>query len=67
MASSVFLFLYLLCIVSYLRITQSLGKRLVYGIVFVFLLMMLVSIGLKILYPLSVCLLALLSSILRKV
>jgi amino acid efflux transporter len=61
-ASSVFLFLYLLCIASYLRVTQSSGKRLVYA----FLLATLVSIGLKILYPIAVFLLALLTSIVRE-
>jgi amino acid efflux transporter len=65
-ASSVFLFLYLLCLLSYLRITQNYGKRLVYGVFFLFLLTTLVSIGLKILYPIGVFLLALLSSIVRE-
>ncbi len=65
-ASSVFLFLYLLCLVSYLRVTRSSGKRLVYGALFVFLLATLLSIGLKILYPIVVFLLALLTSIVRE-
>ncbi len=65
-ASSVFLFLYLLCLVSYLRVTQSYGKRLVYAVLFVFLLATLVSIGLKILYPIVVFLLALFTSIVRE-
>jgi amino acid efflux transporter len=65
-ASSVFLFLYLLCLLSYLRITQNYGKRLVYGVFFIFLLTTLVSIGLKILYPIGVFLLALFTSIVRE-
>lgn len=65
-ASSVFLFLYLLCVASYLRVTQSSGKRLVYAMLFAFLLATLVSIGLKILYPIAVFLLALLTSIVRE-
>lgn len=65
-ASSVFLFLYLLCLVSYVRVTQSSGKRLVYAVLFVFLLATLLSIGLKILYPIGVFLLALVTSIVRE-
>jgi amino acid efflux transporter len=65
-ASSVFLFLYLLCLVSYLRITRSYGKRLVYGALLVFLLATLLSVGLKILYPLAVFLLALVASLTRE-
>jgi amino acid efflux transporter len=65
-ASSVFLFLYLLCLVSYLRVTRSPGKRLIYGALFVFLLATLVSVGLKILYPITVFLLALFASIMRE-
>jgi amino acid efflux transporter len=65
-ASSVFLFLYLLCLLSYLRITQNWGKRLVYGVFFIFLLTTLVSIGLKILYPIGVFLLTLFTSIVRE-
>ncbi len=65
-ASSVFLFLYLLCLVSYLRLTRSTGKRFVYGLLFVFLLATLLSIGLKILYPIVVFLLALFASIVRE-
>jgi amino acid efflux transporter len=65
-ASSVFLFLYLLCLVSYLRITRSYGKRLVYGTFFVFLLATLVSVGLKILYPIAVFLLTLVASLTRE-
>jgi len=57
-ASSVFLLLYLLCLLSYLRLTRSTGKRLVYGMFFLFLLATLLSIGLKILYPIVVFLLA---------
>lgn len=66
MASSVFLFLYLLCLVSYLRITQSTGKRLVYMLFFVFLIATLISIGLKILYPIVIFLLAFLTSMMRE-
>jgi amino acid efflux transporter len=65
-ASSVFLFLYLLCLVSYLRVTRNSSKRLVYGVLFVFLCFTLVSIGLKILYPIAVFLLALFTSIVRQ-
>jgi amino acid efflux transporter len=65
-ASSVFLFLYLLCLVSSLRITQSYGKRLVYIVLFVFLLATLLSIGLKILYPIAIFLFALFTSIVRE-
>jgi amino acid efflux transporter len=65
-ASSVFLFLYLLCLLSYLRITKGLGKRLVYGVLCLFLLATLVSVGLKILYPLVVFCLALLASLIRE-
>jgi amino acid efflux transporter len=57
-ASSVFLLLYLLCLLSYLRLTRSTGKRLVYGMFFLFLLATLLSIGPKILYPIVVFLLA---------
>ena len=66
-SSSVFLFLYLLCLASYLRVEQSYGKRLVYSVLFVFLLITLASVGLKILYPITVFLLALLVSIIREV
>ena len=66
MASSVFLFLYLLCLVSYLRITQSTGKRLVYMLFFAFLIATLISIGLKILYPIVIFLLAFLTSMMRE-
>ena len=65
-ASSVFLFLYLLCLISYLRVTQNYGKRLVYGVFFIFLLAILVSVGLKILYPIVVFLFALCASIMRE-
>src|SRR5215469_14007927 len=65
-ASSVFLFLYLLCILSYLRVTPSFGKRLLSGVLFAFLLATLTSIGLKVLYPLMVFLLALAASIVRE-
>jgi amino acid efflux transporter len=66
MASTVFLFLYLLCLVSYLRLTRSYGKRLVYGALFMFLLATLVSVGLKILYPVAVFLLALFALLMRE-
>jgi amino acid efflux transporter len=65
-ASSVFLFLYLLCLVSYLRVTRSHGKRLVYGALLVFLLATLLSVGLKILYPIAVFLFALVASLTRE-
>ena len=65
-ASSVFLFLYLLCLLSYLRVTRSTGKRLVYGVFFLFLLATLLSVSLKILYPMAVFLLALCASIMRE-
>jgi hypothetical protein len=65
-ASSVFLFLYLLCLVSYLRVTRSYGKRLVYGALFVCLLATLVSVGLKVLYSVVVFLLAFLASVIRQ-
>lgn len=65
-ASSVFLFLYLLCLLSYVRLTPSTGKRLVYGVFFLFLLATLLSVGLKILYPTAVFLLAWCASILRE-
>jgi amino acid efflux transporter len=65
-ASSVFLFLYLLCLLSYVRVTRSAGKRLVYGVFFFFLFATLLSVGLKILYPLAVFLLAWCASIMRE-
>ncbi|EFH82676.1 APC family permease [Ktedonobacter racemifer] len=65
-ASSVFLFLYLLCLVSYMRVTRNAGKRLVYAVFFVFLCATLASVGLKILYPIAIFLLALLTSIVRE-
>src|SRR5258708_35364730 len=65
-ASSVFLLLYLLCLVSYLRVTRSTGKRLVYGVFFLFLLATLLSVGLTILYPLAVFFLALGASVILK-
>lgn len=65
-ASSVFLLLYLLCLLSYLRVTQSTGKRLVYGLFFLFLLATLLSVGLKVLYPLAVFLLAWCTSVIRE-
>jgi amino acid efflux transporter len=65
-ASSVFLFLYLLCLLSYVRVTRSTGKRLVYGVFFLFLLATLLSVGLKILYPLAVFLFAGCTSIMRE-
>lgn len=64
-ASAVFLFLYLLCIVSYMRIMHNHGKRLIYGALFVFLFITLISVGLKVLYPLIIFLLALALSIIR--
>ncbi len=66
MASSVFIFIYLLCLASYVRLTRSAGKRLVYGVFFLFLLATLLSVGLKILYPLAVFLIAWCTSIMRE-
>ena len=65
-ASSVFLFLYLLCVVSYLRVERSRGKRLAYGAFLVVLLALLASVGAKVLYPAAVFLVALLASALRE-
>ncbi len=65
-ASSVFLFLYLLCVVSYLRIERGHGKRLAYGVFLVVLLALLASVGAKVIYPAAVFLVALLASILRE-
>lgn len=65
LASSVFIFIYLLCLASYIRLTRGLGKRLLYGALFLFLCTTLASVGLKALYPLIVFLLALLASLLR--
>ncbi|HEY3993682.1 MAG TPA: amino acid permease [Ktedonobacteraceae bacterium] len=65
-ASSVFIFLYVLCLVAYLRLTRSIGKRLLYGAFLLFLLVTLASVGLKIIYPIVVFLLALLASLVRE-
>lgn len=65
-ASSVFLFIYLLCLVSYLRVTRSYGKRLVYGALFFCLFATLGSVGLKVLYPVVVFLLAFFASMIRE-
>jgi len=65
-ASSVFLFLYLLCVVSYLRVEPHRGKQLAYGVFLVFLLALLASVGAKVLYPLAIFLVALLTSVLRE-
>ena len=65
-ASSVFLFIYLLCLLSYLRVTRNYGKRLIYSLVSLFLLATLISVGLKIIYPIVVFLLALCASLLRE-
>lgn len=64
-ASSVFLFIYLLCLLSYLRITQGVVKRVIYGVLFLFLIATLASVGVKILYPLIVFALALIASLVR--
>lgn len=64
-ASSVFIFIYLLCLASYVRLTRGYGKRLLYGALFVFLGATLLSVGMKVLYPLVVFLLALLASLFR--
>lgn len=58
LASSVFLFLYLLCLLAYLRLTRHVGKRLFAGGVLLYLLVLLASVGFKILYPLTLFLLA---------
>jgi len=65
-ASSVFLFLFLLCLLSYFRVTTNLGKRLLSRVLFALLLATLVSVGLKILYPLVIFLLALAASATRE-
>lgn len=65
LASSVFLFIYLLCLASYIRLTRGFGKRLLYAAFFLLLCTTLVSVGLKALYPLLVFLLALSASLLR--
>ncbi len=65
-ASSVFLFIYLLCLISYLRVTRNFGKRLIYSALSLFLLATLVSVGLKILYPIVVFLIALIASLIRE-
>ena len=65
LASSVFLFIYLLCLASYIRLTRGLCKRLLYGAFFLLLCTTLVSVGLKALYPLAVFLLAFSASLLR--
>lgn len=65
-ASSVFLFLYLLCVVSYLRVERGRGKRLAYGVFLVFLLAILASVGAKALYPAAIFLVALLASVLHE-
>ncbi len=65
-ASAIFLFLYLLCVVSYLRVEPGRGKRLAYGVFLVVLLVLLASVGAKVLYPIAVFLVALLASIPRE-
>lgn len=65
-ASSVFLFLYLLCVVSYLRVEPGRVKRLAYGVFLVVLLATLASVGLKILYPSIVFLAAVCTSMWRE-
>jgi amino acid efflux transporter len=64
-ASSSFLFIYLLCLISYLRLTHSMVRRLIYGIFLLFLLVILGSVGFKILYPTVIFLLALFASMRR--
>jgi hypothetical protein len=44
-ASSVFLLFYPLCLLSYVRLTRNAGKRLVYGVFFLFLLATLLSVA----------------------
>jgi len=65
-ASSVFLFLYVLCLLSYLRRERGIGKRIFYGVLLIFLITTLASVGLKILYPCTFFLVALLVSIIRE-
>ena len=65
-ASAVFIFIYLLCLASYIRLTRGYGKRLLYGALFVFLCGTLVSVGLKTFYPIVVFLQALAASLLRE-
>jgi hypothetical protein len=65
LASSVFMFLYLLCLASYWRIERGFGKRLLCGGLAIFLLATLASVGPKILYPISVFIIAMLVSIIR--
>ncbi len=64
-ASSVFLVLYLLCVVSYLRVEPQRGPRLAYGLFLVVLVVLLASVGAKALYPAAIFLVALLASVLR--
>ena len=65
-ASSVFLFIYLLCLFSYLRFTRGIGKRIIYGALSLFLIATLVSVGLKILYPLLIFAAAFVASLIRE-
>ena len=65
LASSVFMFLYLLCLASYWRIERGFGKRLLCGGLAIFLLATLASVGLKILYPFLIFIVAILVSIIR--
>jgi hypothetical protein len=44
-ASSIFLFFYPLCLHSCVRLTRNAGKRLVYGVFFLFLLATLLSVA----------------------
>ena len=65
LASSVFMFLYLLCLASYWRIERGFSKRLLCSGLAIFLLATLASVGPKILYPISVFIIAMLVSIIR--
>jgi amino acid efflux transporter len=64
-ASSVFVVLYILCIVSYVRSERSLGKRIGALLLLLFLLTTLGGAGLRALYPLAVLALSCALSIVR--
>jgi len=66
MASAGFLFLYVLCLVSYLRIERRPISRLLYGALLIFLVVTLASVGARALYPLGVFSVALGASVLRE-
>ena len=64
-ASSVFVVLYLLCIVSYVRSERSTGRRIGAFALLVFLLSTLGGVGLRALYPLGVLALSVAAAIVR--